>query len=106
MRFPTQKEIDDGFAQQQAEDYLRYIRTYGKKPADLAYLPEQDVLRPQPRVIPPPPPPPEMPKPDSATTYGCPECGRVFKYKKPGMAKMQMRRHLKRDHVSVESIVR
>jgi hypothetical protein len=78
IRFPTMQELEQGYAQQMADDQARWANPRPPEPRD------QDD-RPALRVMPP---------------Y-CPQCGKVFDYATKGMSVLQMRKHQARVHPEI-----
>lgn len=80
MKWPTQDEVDLGFAIQCAEDAARSRNPLPPEPRD-----QDDV-------------PPPLPPPRVMTGLFCPQCGKVFDYATKGMTALQMKKHMRKEH--------
>lgn len=90
-RFPTQDEIDQEFARQQAEEAMRWRRhREGHRAPNLTPTDaEAELADLQPKV----------------TIPYCPDCGKQFPYKSAGMATMKLNAHRRKFHAEqVEAI--
>ena len=87
-RFPTETELNEGLANEEAENYQKYLRAKAGKPVERVLTEvEADQAAQAEAELPPPKPP----------VY-CETCGKVFVYKTEGMAKMQRKRHMRKVH--------
>lgn len=81
-RFPTQDEVDQGFAAQEAELATRALHPLPRAPRDQDEREGGGVEPVAPR----------------APKVFCPTCGRIFDYGTKGMAVLQMKKHQRKEH--------